>query len=1052
LPVRTTEIPQAFADLRSDEAMVTQNPLTLSMIRAQLSQSGGGHRYWRTLEELAGTDEFRDFLHREFPREASVWDDAAIDRRRFFQIMAASLALAGFAGGCRNQGEEKILPYVRAPEQIVPGKSLHYATTMPMGTNSIGLLVTSREGRPIKIEGNEVHPASLGTTDAWAQASILSLYDPDRSQTVMHLGEISTWDAFLAELRGNLEPRSSSGGKGIYVLSESVTSPTLARQMREFQERYPNARWHQYEPINRDTAREAARLSFGRDATAVYDFTKAKAVLALDSDFLCQGPGSVRYARDFMRGRNVRGEQVEMNGLYVVESTCSGTGTAADHRLPVRPSEVGRFALELARKLGVSEAESLGDGARRAEGEESEWSRWLNALAEDLQANRGASVVLAGDQHPAWVHALVHAMNARLGNHGATIQFIEPVDADPAEQYDSLRQLADSLAGDQVELLVILGGNPVYNAPGELRFEELLSTFAKKRNSNLAVHFSLYDDETSELCHWHIPAAHYLESWSDARCFDGTTSIVQPLIDPLYDGKSIHEMLSAMTDRAVKPPYDIVRATWQRSDGGEANLDDRGWRKAVHDGVIDGTSPERISLAVQLDPEALRTARESSTNAASGNGQLEIAILPDPAIFDGRFANNAWLQELPKPITKLTWDNAILLSQATAARLAAANGDVVRLTRQGRAIDGPVWIVPGHPDDSATVHLGYGRTRGGRVLEGAGFSAYPLLPANGQRIGAGATVDRTGDKAQLACTQHHHLLEGLDVEAQRNIVHTGTLAAYERNPKSIHGAAHGGGHGGAEHAASFYPEFKASGFQWGMAIDMNACTGCNACVVACQAENNVPVVGKQGVINGREMHWLRLDLYYEGNAANPQAVHQPMLCQHCEKAPCEVVCPVMATTHSGEGLNEMTYNRCVGTRYCSNNCPYKVRRFNFLEYNAPSEPVLKLLYNPEVTVRSRGVMEKCSYCVQRINAARIAAKIDQIENGGELAIKDGALQTACQQVCPTQAIVFGNINDPDSQVAKLKHHPLNYGVLSEIGTQPRTTYLARVRNTNSSIT
>jgi molybdopterin-containing oxidoreductase family iron-sulfur binding subunit len=998
---------------------------------------GYGRWYWRSFEELADTEEFRAWLHREFPREASLWDDRALDRRRFLHLMAASLALAGFAGGCSNQGEEKILPYVRAPEGSVPGKATQYATAMPMGAGSLGLLVTSRDGRPIKIEGNELHPASLGATDAWAQASILSLYDPDRSQTVMHLGEISTWEAFLAELRGALEPRASAGGKGVFVLSETVCSATLARQMRAFLKKYPEARWVQYEPVNRDNAREGARLAFGQDAAAVYDFSRAKTVVSLDSDFLCQGAGSVRHARQLMDGRKVRGERKEMNRLFVIESTCTGTGTAADHRLAVSPAGVGRFALALAQRIGVPDIDSTGKGATsRADSSHEEW---LAAIAADLEANRKASIVLAGDQQPGWVHAVVHAINAHLGNHGETIRFVEPIEAAPANQYESLAKLVEAMKAGEVELLVLLGGNPVYNAPGELSFGDALLELTKKQKTT--VHFSWYDDETSALCRWHIPEAHYLESWSDVRSFDGTASIVQPLIDPLYGGRTVHEMVSALADTAVQASHDIVRATWQEQFDKEF---ERRWRRAVHDGVIEGTAFEPISVAMKLDAKSLRSAMDSLEGDKPNDEALEIAILPDPTVLDGRFANNGWLQELPKPITKLTWDNAVLIAKATAERIGVKNQDVVRLRFGNRTIEGPVWIVPGHPIGSATVHLGYGRRRGGRVLAGTGFDAYALLPSSGKRIGRGVTVERVGTQKQLAGTEHHHLLDEPDVLTGRNIIHSGTLAQFLRDEHSVHATDHHG----EEHLHTLMPLYEYKGLQWGMAIDMTACTGCNACVVACQAENNIPVVGKPGVSKGREMHWLRLDLYYEGEPDNPQAVHQPMLCQHCETAPCEVVCPVMATTHSAEGLNEMTYNRCVGTRYCSNNCPYKVRRFNFLEYNGQPEPVLKLLRNPEVTVRSRGVMEKCTYCVQRISAARIAAKIEQVEDGGELAVEDGSLQTACQQVCPTEAIVFGNINDPESQVARLKANPLNYGVLTELGTRPRTTYLARLRNTH----
>jgi molybdopterin-containing oxidoreductase family iron-sulfur binding subunit len=997
--------------------------------------------YWRSLDELADTEEFREWLHREFPREAAVWDDRAIDRRRFLQVMAASFAFASFTAGCANQGEEKIVPYVHAPAGVVPGKPRYFATAMPLGRHTLGVVATSREGRPIKIDGNELHPASLGATHAWAQASILSLYDPDRSQTVLHFGEISTWDAFLAGLRGALEPQGTAEGAGVFVLSETIASPTLSRQMQAFKKRYPQARWYQYEPICGDTERQGAQLAFGQEATPIYDFTQAKVVVSLDADFLCGEPGAVRYARDFMDRRKVRDDQAEMNRFFMVESTCTATGTSADHRLPLSPQGVGRFAIALARQLGVPLFESLENGLaddKRSDQADSIPDDWLRAVAGDLDGNRGAGIVLAGSQQPAWVHAAVHAINAHLGNHGKTVRLIPPVAAEPTNCYESLADLVGEMKAGRVEVLVILGGNPVYNAPRALGFGDALVKATEQKKTT--VHLGLYVDETSALCRWHIPATHYLESWSDVRAFDGTASIVQPLIDPLYRGRSAHEVVSALTDSAVQPAYDLVRATWQesRAEGFEPF-----WRRAVHDGVVEDTAFEPMSATLTLTSEALLKAIEDSTSNQADDGGLAISILPDPMVYDGRFANNAWLQELPKPITKLTWENAILLSPAGAARLGVNSEDRVRLAYRERSVEGTVWIVPGHPQNSLTVYLGYGRRRGGRVLEDAGFDAFELLPASGLRIGTGATIEPLGTKHPLAATQHHHLLEDVDVLEGRDIIHAGTLEDFRRDEHTVHAASH---HGEGE-PLTLYPGYDYSnGLQWGMAIDLTACIGCNACVAACQAENNVPVVGKQGVINGREMHWLRLDLYYQGEKENPQAVYQPMLCQHCEKAPCEVVCPVMATTHSAEGLNEMTYNRCVGTRFCSNNCPYKVRRFNFFEYADVADPIKKLVFNPEVTVRSRGVMEKCTYCVQRISAARVAAKIEQVENGGELAIEDGSLQTACQQACPTEAIVFGNINDPNSQVARLKAGPLNYGVLSELGTQPRTTYLARLRN------
>jgi molybdopterin-containing oxidoreductase family iron-sulfur binding subunit len=1000
-------------------------------------------QFWRSLSELADTDEFRQWLHREFPREASVWDGGGVDRRKFLQLMAASLTLAGFASGCSNQGEEKIVPYVHAPENMVLGRPLYFATTMPRGAGSLGLVAQSREGRPIKVEGNPDHPASLGATDTFAQASILTLYDPDRSATVMHLGEISTWEAMLTDLRSLLKGFAGNGGSGLRVLSEPVVSPTLARQMDELLKAYPQARWHQYEPISRDNQRQGMQLAFGAEGAPIYDFSAAAVVVALDSNFLDDGPGAVRYARDFAARRKV--EPATMNRLYSVEGTFTTTGATADHRLAVKPTEVGAFTVALARKLGVAAAEQL---AANANGDdkwqsEPERRRWVEAIAADLEDKRGQGVVVVGAQQPGWVHALAQAINDRLGNIGKTVRFIRPIEAAPVNGYESVAELVAAMNAGEVELLVILEGNPAYQTPREMNFAEALQRFASSRNRR-AIRYGLYYDETSVLCHWHVPATHFLESWSDARSFDGTASIIQPLIAPLYEGRTIHEMMSALTDTAVKAPLEIVRATWQQALGDEFA---GRWSRLLHDGVIKETAFEPLSLTLNINQAELSSAVEAARTSNAGKGNLEISILPDPTLYDGCYANNAWLQELPKPITKLTWDNAVLLAPATAKRLGLAVEDVVSLVYNGYAVEGPVWIVPGHPLDAVTVYLGHGRRQGGQVFADVGFDAYPLLPSSGQRIGVGASLERLGGKIPLACTQHHHLLEGLDVLEGREILRTGTLAAYQRDPDSVVHSEHG-----HESEHSLYPAYPYEGLQWGMVVDLTACTGCSACVIACQAENNIPVVGKEGVMNGREMHWLRIDMYYESDPEAPKAVHQPMLCQHCEKAPCEVVCPVMATSHSAEGLNEMTYNRCVGTRYCSNNCPYKVRRFNFFEYHQPQEPVEAMKYNPEVTVRSRGVMEKCTYCVQRINHARISAKIAQVESGAEtLQIEDGTLQTACQQVCPTKAITFGNINDRASAVAKLKNDPRNYGVLAGLGTQPRTTYLARIRNTHTDL-
>jgi molybdopterin-containing oxidoreductase family iron-sulfur binding subunit len=705
-----------------------------------------------------------------------------------------------------------------------------------------------------------------------------------------------------------------------------------------------------------------------------------------------------------------------MNRLYVAESMPSPTGAVADHRLPVRASEMEEFARALARRLGVDGAG--GEDAARAFPQH---ARWLDAVARDLQAHRGAGLVVAGRDMPPVVHVLAHAMNQALGNLGQTVLLTAPVEAEPADQLESLGTLTADMEAGKVEALIILGGNPAYTAPADLRFDAALAKVG------LRVHLAEYEDETSALCHWHVPETHFLEAWGDARAFDGTVSLIQPLIAPLAAGRrSALELMAVLLGQPQARGYDILREHWR----GELRGQDfeSAWRKALHDGVISGTALPVRSAGVRAGAAARQAAAQAAAPAA---GTLEVAFRPDPTVWDGRFANNAWLQELPKPVTKLTWDNAAYMSPATATRLGVESGDVVEIAHGGRSLRAPVAVQPGHAPDSVTLHLGYGRRRAGRVGTGLGANAYLLRTAAQPWVATGAQVRRTGERSELAATQMHHALAG------RHHVRAGTLEEYRKHPEFARELVH------IPHA-NLYPEYPYEGYAWGMSIDLTACMACNACVVACQAENNIPVVGRDQVIRGREMHWLRIDSYYAGDPEDPAILAQPMLCQHCEKAPCEPVCPVAATSHSAEGLNDQIYNRCIGTRYCSNNCPYKVRRFNFLKYSE-DQPLLRLVHNPDVTVRSRGVMEKCTYCVQRINAARIEAKRE------DRTIRDGDVVTACQAACPTGAIVFGNINDRASRVFQLKQAPQSYGVLAELNTQPRTSYLARIRNVNPEI-
>ena len=982
--------------------------LDLPAIRARLAGTHG-RDFWRGLEELAETPEFTEFLHREFPRQATEWVEGS-SRRGFLRLMGASLALAGVSG-CGLNKAEKIVPYVRAPETVVPGRPLFFATALSLGGYATGVLVESQMGRPIKVEGNEKHPASLGATDAFAQASVLSLYDPDRSQVVLREGQISTYRDFLADLSIALDEQRARRGAGLRILTETVGSPTLASQIRTLLDKYPEARWAQYEPANRDHARAGALMAFGEDVQVQYHLDKADVILALDADFLSCGPASLRYARQFADRRRL--PSGSMNRLYAVESTLTTVGATADHRLPLRPGAIGAFATSLARELGIPGA---GQGTPDAVAGH---SRWIGAVARDLKAHRGTCLVVVGDEQPPAVHALVHAINNALGNVGQTVVYTEPVLARSTDQMASLRELVNEMESGAADLLVILGGNPAYTAPADLDFAGAV------RKVPRAIHLGLHADETSVLCRWHVPEAHAFESWGDARAFDGTVSLLQPLIAPLYGGISPFELVAALRGDAGRSGYDIVRDHWRGQKLGGEEFE-AAWETALHDGVIAGTA---------LAPKQVTLKPEASAAGAAGPGPssqaLEISFRPDPTVWDGRFANNGWLQELPKPMTKLTWDNAALVSPSTAEALGLDKEDLVELRYRGRSVQAPVWITPGHAEGCVTVSLGYGRTRAGQVGNGAGFDANALRTSEAPGFDAGLEIRKTGRKYPLACTQLHRSLEG------RNHYRVGTLEEYQED----HHFAHEG-HAEPGPEMSLYPPVPYEGNAWGMVVNLNACVGCNACVVACQAENNIPIVGKEEVLRGREMHWLEIDRYFSGDLDDPETYLQPRLCMHCETAPCELVCPVAATTHSAEGLNEMTYNRCVGTRYCQNNCPYKVRHFNFFEYSKPRAPVLTVLNNPDVTVRSGGVMEKCTYCVQRINAGRIQAK----QEGRE--IRDGEVVTACQAACPTRALVFGNINDPASEVARLKQEPLNYAMLAELNTRPRTTYLARVRNPN----
>jgi MoCo/4Fe-4S cofactor protein with predicted Tat translocation signal len=965
-------------------------------------------RFWRSLDELAATPEFREHAENEFPHGANDIT-ATLDRRELLKVMAASAAFAGLTG-CTKLPEQRIVPYVRQPEQIIPGKPLFYATATTLAGVATGILVESHMARPTKVEGNPDHPASLGASDAFAQASVLGLYDPDRSQAEIHDGRIGSWPEFQNELSAALAAEKGSGGAGLRLLTPTITSPTLASQIRAFLKTFPSAKWHQYESVARDNVREGAKLAFGEYVNTVYLVDRAEVILSLDSDFLTSGPGCVRYSRDFSRKRRVESPESKMNRLYAVESTPTNTGAMADHRLKMRATEIESFARALAKELGLAAAAGPAFSS-------SVPPEWIPAVARDLKQHAGASLVVLGDHQPPIVHALVHSINQALGNFDKTVYITQPIEETPINQWQSIGELTADMRAGKVTTLFILGGNPAYDAPADLTLKELLPKV------KFSARLGLYEDETSALCHWHIPQAHSLESWGDAKAYNGAITVSQPLIAPLYGGKSEIDFLAVLTGQAGEPSHDIVREFWKAQQT-DVQAFDAHWEKTLRDGVMAGVAlfAKQVSLKPGIGADAPAAAQQG----------LEIIFRPDPTIWDGRFANNGWLQELPKPLTKLTWDSVAMLSPKTAQRLGIKSEDAVELKYQGRTIVAPAWVMPGHADESVTVFLGYGRTRAGRVGTGVGFDAGWIRPYATPWIGTGLEIRKTGAKWALAATQTHNSMEG------RDLVRVATLDEYRKNPQFAQVDAE-------KNPLSLYPEVKYEGYSWGMAIDLNACTGCGACVVACQAENNIAVVGKTEVMIGREMHWIRIDRYFEGDLDDPRTYHEPVVCMHCEDAPCEVVCPVVATVHSAEGLNEMIYNRCVGTRYCSNNCPYKVRRFNYRLYSDWETPSLFGMRNPNVTVRSRGVMEKCSYCVQRINAVKIEAEKQ------DRTVRDGEIVTACQQSCPSEAIVFGNINDPESAVSKLKKKNLNYSLLEELNTRPRTTYQARLRNPNPEI-
>jgi len=1038
------------ADMVTSIAPAPGRKLTLAEVRARLDGKTG-RRYWKSLDELAETPEFHRMMESEFPQQGmggvGEWLDT-VSRRGFLKTMGASFALAGLAG-CTKQPDEPIYPYVKQPEDLVLGKPMYFATAHPFATGAVPVLVKSDAFRPIKLEGNPEHPLTKGKSDALTQATLLGLYDPDRSQHVLHRGEISSFAEFQNAFTQAMAAKKGSGA-GVWFLSQTITSPTLAAQWKAVQACYPQARLVQYDAVNRDAARTAQQMVFGEFVDAQYRLENADVILTLDADFLSgiAFPGHLTLAAAYAE-RHRYEEGKTPNRMYSVETMPTVTGFKAEHRLALRPSEMACFAHAL-----VASEHPAGEAARK----------FAAAVLADLKKNAGRSVVIAGEQAPVEAHVAAYLLNQQLGNVGKTVVYTETIEPIPSIQMDGLRELVGAMRAGKVEWLVILGANPMYDAPADLDFAAALAKVAN------TVHLGMYLDETGEVAEWHIHQAHYLEMWSDARAYDGTLSIVQPMIAPLYGGKSAHEVLQILQAEPAQDAVTVVAASSK-----PYTKDDAGWRKALHAGWVEGTA---------FTPKNVTAKMVSVQPATSPAGSMEIAFKPDTGLYDGRYANNGWLQETPRQVTNLSWDNAALVSLETMSALGVEETDIVELKLNGRTVKAPVLMVPGHPDNVVTVHLGGGRRSGGRVGAGVGFNAYLLRTSDAPNAAAGLSVRKVAGSYDICVTkvrniEHRGAFAQRDLERpeydtqgvysmagheamERAIIRYATVDEAKTNPAFAHeGGASGTlinkngftplGEGPKKEDTIFpdtwsYQHADASSGQiqnaWGMAIDLNSCIGCNACIVSCYAENNIPVVGREQVKIGRNMQWIRVDTYFEGDLHAPKAHFQPMTCQHCENAGCEQVCPVGATVHTPEGLNTMVYNRCVGTRYCSNNCPYKVRRFNFLLYSDYDTESLKLMRNPDVSVRSRGVMEKCSYCVQRIEAAKIEADKEN------RAVRDGEIVTACQQACPTNAILFGNINDPASAVAKRKASERDYQVLADLNFRPRTSYTAGVINPN----
>ena len=999
--------------------------------------------YWKSLNELAQNQEYQNFVEREFPENATELTDG-FSRKGFLRIMGASIALAGFAA-CRRP-VQKILPYSRQPEDIIPGVPLFYATGMPFQGSVTGLVAENHEGRPTKLEGNDLHPASGGNTNAYHQAAILEMYDPDRSRSPLRNGSKATSNDFYSFAADYF----ADTNKRIAFISEANSSPTFNRLKSEALNKFRNATWVTYEAFGEDNVIEGNQMAFGRRVRSHYNYLNADVVVSLDDDFLSPAhPNNVEYAKQVASRRKVTSTNDSMNRIYAVESAFTLTGAYADHRLRAKASEIADFVNALASELSsrVSGLNAFSRVNNHFVG-----SEFVKVLAEDLVAHAGRTVISAGFDHAPEVHAVVAAINTALNNNGTSVSYLDVPHFDDQNNHTAFAEVVSGIAAGNYDAVVMIGTNPSYTAPADLNFDAALEKAGE------VFHLGTYRDESSKNASWHVSRAHFLEAWGDGYSFGGARSVIQPQIQPLFDSISEVEFLAAITKGEKAAGYDLVRETF----GGfyRSNFDNR-WLDILHDGidVKDGYSKVNVSL---------RSVAPAPSNAIS---DLEVVVKPDYSVFDGRFANLGWLQELPDPITKITWDNVALISPHTAEAKGIKNEDLINIAVNGTNIQLAAWIQPGHADDSITIHAGYGRSGVGRVADTGndssqlfggsetygGVNVYPIRTTAGMLFNS-AAVTATGDTYTVVTVQDHHSLEGRDMYRQA------TLSKYKEHPKyASFKAIHGYEVPGMKEAEEMGEEQPISLFneqtypegepQWGMAIDLNACFGCGVCIIACQSENNIPVIGKKEVSRGREMHWIRNDRYYVGDENDPQAVHQPVPCMHCELAPCEQVCPVAATTHSDDGMNQMTYNRCIGTRYCANNCPFKVRRFNFFNYpkeyltTGEDPDIIQMAMNPEVTVRFRGVMEKCTYCVQRVNRAKIEAKLET----GSPKPADGAIQTACQQACPADAIYFGDLTNESSEVVAMKRNERNYLMLEELNVRPRTSYIAKLTNPNPAL-